>query len=580
MADVTQLIVPVKNGSTITMTTLDIKDAGIWDLVPSSASASNPLLVSADVSGKFEVQGTGPNKYDVVCCSNVSFPDLGSWKSLPLEGNGTLFTSIHQVTGGDIELFGVTDMNLAKGSIVVFSPPQSAVVANTVRIKFVDDLGNDISSWISVSAHLKAVLAKGHNGTYSKLAIILTDGYTTGTVAYEVLCLYNSDSMASFNGRDGAVVPVAGDYSIDMIAPTSGATAGQIPVLVNVGTTQEPELEFQLQNIPSAGVDSFNSRTGAVVPASGDYSLGQISATGTAGQVPVLDGSGNMSAETFGPVYYGTCSTNAALAAKVVSTTGSGKTFRLQSGCIVAVYFSNGNTASAVTLNVDGTGATPVRDDSDSSGKLHYKLGLFMYINSTQSGDGSAHWVVVGGIDTAISEASVKGFAYLSSYTVDSTYNFRWHVTTPYGYKLVKGAVSAFQFTTTPPDNLQLVFDSISETTYSFKHNGSALPSGTIKTGDVVTFMIDGTNLQVLSIYPASTASTSGHTIENPSGTAMTARANLQFKGLSVTDDSTNDRTVVELSVSGTASAGAFLTSDGSGGYQWTTIPQAEGSSF
>ena len=325
MADVTQLIVPVKSGSTITMTTLDIKDAGIWDLVPSSASASNPLLVSADISGKFEVQGTGPHKYDVVGCSNVNFPNIGNWKALPLEGNGTLFTSIHQVTGGDIELFGVTDMNLAKGSIVVFSPPQTAVVANTVRIKFVDSLGSDISNWISVSSHLKAVLAKGHSGLYSKLAIILTDGYTAGTVAYEVLCLYNSDSMASFNGRDGAVVPVAGDYSINMIAPTSGATAGQIPVLVNVGTVQEPELEFQLQNPPS---------------------------------------------------------------------------------------------------------------------------------------------------------------------------------------------------------------------------------------------------------------STSGHTIENPSGTAMTARANLQFKGLSVTDDSTNDRTVVELSISGTASAGAFLTSDGSGGYQWTTIPQAEGSSF
>ena len=41
-----------------------------------------------------------------------------------------------------------------------------------------------------------------------------------------------------------------------------------------------------------------------------------------------------------------------------------------------------------------------------------------------------------------------------------------------------------------------------------------------------------------------------GHTIENASGTDMTARANLQFKGAaSVSDDSENDRTVVDVPV-------------------------------
>ena len=40
----------------------------------------------------------------------------------------------------------------------------------------------------------------------------------------------------------------------------------------------------------------------------------------------------------------------------------------------------------------------------------------------------------------------------------------------------------------------------------------------------------------------------SGHTIEDGSGTAMTARANLQFVNCtSVTDDSVNDRTVVTV---------------------------------
>lgn len=38
-----------------------------------------------------------------------------------------------------------------------------------------------------------------------------------------------------------------------------------------------------------------------------------------------------------------------------------------------------------------------------------------------------------------------------------------------------------------------------------------------------------------------------GHTILNSSGTAMTSRSNLQFSGISVKDDSTNDKTVVEI---------------------------------
>lgn len=45
-----------------------------------------------------------------------------------------------------------------------------------------------------------------------------------------------------------------------------------------------------------------------------------------------------------------------------------------------------------------------------------------------------------------------------------------------------------------------------------------------------------------------------GHTIENPSGTAMAQRSNLQFKGngVTVTDDSANNTTVVEITGGGT----------------------------
>ena len=59
--------------------------------------------------------------------------------------------------------------------------------------------------------------------------------------------------VSSFNGRTGAVTPAKGDYSIDKVTPTNGATAGQIPILVNNGTEEEPDLEFAMQDIPSSG---------------------------------------------------------------------------------------------------------------------------------------------------------------------------------------------------------------------------------------------------------------------------------------------------------------------------------------
>ena len=65
-----------------------------------------------------------------------------------------------------------------------------------------------------------------------------------------------SNTVRSFNGRTGAVVPTAGDYDISKITPTSGAVEGQIPVVVNNGTAQEPEYGFALGYASSSGIGS------------------------------------------------------------------------------------------------------------------------------------------------------------------------------------------------------------------------------------------------------------------------------------------------------------------------------------
>lgn len=91
------------------------------------------------------------------------------------------------------------------------------------------------------------------------------------------------------------------------------------------------------------------------------------------------------------PPSYGTCSTAAGTAAKVVSLSG----FKLQTGAEVTVRFTVTNTASSPTLNVNNTGAKPIqyRNAAISAGYLAAnRTYRFVY-------DGTC-WQLVGDVDT------------------------------------------------------------------------------------------------------------------------------------------------------------------------------------
>lgn len=55
-----------------------------------------------------------------------------------------------------------------------------------------------------------------------------------------------SNTVRSFNGRNGAVAPTDGDYNIEQISPLNGAQVGQVPVVTNIGTEEDPELVFKM----------------------------------------------------------------------------------------------------------------------------------------------------------------------------------------------------------------------------------------------------------------------------------------------------------------------------------------------
>lgn len=93
-------------------------------------------------------------------------------------------------------------------------------------------------------------------------------------------------------------------------------------------------------------------------------------------------------------MYYGTCTTAAATAAKAV-TVSADQNFTLTVGALVMVKFTNSNSASSVTLNVNSTGAK----------SIYYNNAVYTSTSTTVCGYANAHliymydgtnWVWVG----------------------------------------------------------------------------------------------------------------------------------------------------------------------------------------
>ena len=126
----------------------------------------------------------------------------------------------------------------------------------------------------------------------------------------------SSAGVSSFNGRSGIVVPLTGDYSYSMISGTpsnattstaglmsaadkekldgiaTGATKNTATATIDAAGLMSAEDKSKLDNLvaqsesATAGVSSFNSRSGAVIPQTGDYSFSMISGSVDLSQLP------------------------------------------------------------------------------------------------------------------------------------------------------------------------------------------------------------------------------------------------------------------------------------------------------
>ena len=194
-------------------------------------------------------------------------------------------------------------------------------------------------------------------------------------------------------------------------------------------------------------------------------------------------------------VEYGTCDTASATAEKIVSIP-TDSTWILKKNAIIFVKFSNSNSATSCTLNVNGTGAKSIWYNNavytgNSVIVCGYANRTHMYIY-----DGT-YWVwVSSGSDsnTIYSNASL-GQGYGTCTTAEATVA---KIVTLSGYALVVGGIVSVKFTYAVPANATLNINS--RGAKAIYRHGSAITAGIIKAGDTATFIYNGSQYHLISI--------------------------------------------------------------------------------
>ena len=192
-------------------------------------------------------------------------------------------------------------------------------------------------------------------------------------------------------------------------------------------------------------------------------------------------------------IYYGTCDTAAATVAKVVTLADS-TGFSLTTGAVVIVKFTNANSASNPTLNVNSTGAksiyrygtTAASTSASTSGWRAGAVQIFVY-------DGSG-WIRDFWENSTYSNVSL-GQGYATCSTAAST---TAKVGTLSSYAISTGGIVSVKFTYAVPASATLNINS--KGAKAIYYRGAAITANVIEAGDIATFMYDGTQYQLLSI--------------------------------------------------------------------------------
>lgn len=225
-----------------------------------------------------------------------------------------------------------------------------------------------------------------------------------------------------------------------------------------------------------------------------------ISATNTTYSAATTSKDGLMSSTdkakmNYTNIAYGTCTTAAATAAKEITISGNSN-WSLAAGSLIVVKFTNTNTASNPTFNVNGTGAKSVWYNTAliTTSSLSYagyasRYGEYMY-------DGTQYVFIGWSTD---SNSTYTPMSLGSGYgTCDTAAATTAKVVTLASYSLQKGGIVSVKFTNAVPANATMNINSKGAKAIFYK--GSAIIANVIKAGDTATFVYDGTQYHLLTV--------------------------------------------------------------------------------
>lgn len=212
------------------------------------------------------------------------------------------------------------------------------VVADTVTNN-VQSIGTSIYKW-------NAMYATTFYGDLSGNATTATTA-TTAATATE----FSANKAVTLTGDVTGTASSKGGWSVATTLANSGVTAGSYGPSANAspafgGTFSVPYITVDAKGRATAASTKTITLPAAPTTITGNAGSATKLATGRAIDGVTFDGSTAI-------VHYGTCSTAAGTAAKVVSCTS----FTLVTGSTIRVKFTVTNTAASPTLNVNSTGA-------------------------------------------------------------------------------------------------------------------------------------------------------------------------------------------------------------------------------
>ena len=245
---------------------------------------------------------------------------------------------------------------------------------------------------------------------------------------------------------------------------------------------------------------SGDTLTGATLTSS-TVSAAPTSNLGIANKAYV-DAAINDAISTKAHTWYGTCSTAASTQAKVVTCSN----YSLLAGSIISVLFSTDNTAAAVQLNVNGTGAKSVSVGTTSTSATNNVLKWSANTLVTFIYDGSIYRYI-----SSVSAADIQSSRGANTWYGTSTIavGTTAKTSTIANFVLTPGAIVSVTFTNGNTANAPTLNINSTGAKAIWYNNAATSPTNklTISANETVTFIYDGTKYHVIGMSGFATKS-------------------------------------------------------------------------